>query len=85
MWRKTITSLTTYYPNENDQAEADTFLSSITEAVLPVEIGVQSTCMALSGVLYEARPEELEALDEKRDKARSNPPIYYRLIARAYE
>ena len=44
-----------------------------TEVVLPVEIAVPSARMVLrSGVLHEARRQELEALDENHDKACSN-------------
>ncbi|KAF7130242.1 hypothetical protein RHSIM_Rhsim10G0096600 [Rhododendron simsii] len=38
-----------------------------------------------SEVLHDARPSELEALDERRDRAQANLCVYQRRITRAYD
>ncbi|KAF7152592.1 hypothetical protein RHSIM_Rhsim01G0144000 [Rhododendron simsii] len=56
------------------------------EAVLPPEIAIPSARVALrSEVFHDARPSELEALDERRDRAQANLRVYQQRIARAYD
>lgn len=53
-----------------------------TEVVLPLEIAIPFARMSLqSEVLQDTRPSELEALDERRDKAYANLRVYQRRIA----
>ena len=58
-----------------------------TEAVLPAEILVPSARLALDAELNDdaLRMLELEALEERRDKAKKNLSVYQRRLSRAYD
>lgn len=53
--------------------------------VLPVEIVFPSARMALEENISHSRKANLEALDERRDKAQQNHKVYQRRMIQAYE
>ncbi|KAF7129436.1 hypothetical protein RHSIM_Rhsim10G0123300 [Rhododendron simsii] len=64
------------------------YIDFLTDGTLPpdrVDMAIVKKRAPKFFVLHDARPSELEALDERRDRAQANLCVYQRRISRAYD
>ena len=88
LWEEQLPLALCAYKTSKKRSTQSTSFSLVhgTEAVVPAEIAVSSSWIALqAGVNEEERLAELEALEERKDQAKKNLKTYQSGLACAYD